>query len=269
MASQKQREKKRAAETKVERVKAEEAGRVEASAPSFFESLTEGKLLFFVVASAVLVYANSLSGEFLFDDTKQIVGNPTLDSWGNIWRAFVGAVWDFQRDTGTNEIPPPYYRPFFTVYLILGYKLFGLWPAGWHLLSVAAHAGATALVYFFLKRLSGSRAVSATAALMFGLHPTHTESVSWISGIPDPLMALFFLPALIWYERFRAGDGRRYFVWSVAAFAVAVFCKETALALPVFVAFREVFFGDGRFVERVRRTALRLVPYAAVSALYL
>ena len=40
--------------------------------------LTEGRALFLIVAATVLVYANSLSGGFVFDDTKQIVGNPAL-----------------------------------------------------------------------------------------------------------------------------------------------------------------------------------------------
>jgi len=35
----------------------------------------------------------------------------------------------------------PYYRPLFTVYLTLGYQLFGLWTPGWHLMNLLVHAG--------------------------------------------------------------------------------------------------------------------------------
>src|ERR1044072_7756745 len=71
--------------------------------------LRESRALFLIVAATVLVYANSLSGAFVFDDTKQIVNNPSLRSWGNIVRAFTTDVWSFQRATLNTDIPPPYY----------------------------------------------------------------------------------------------------------------------------------------------------------------
>jgi tetratricopeptide (TPR) repeat protein len=236
---------------------------------AFGDMLTDGRALFLIAAATILVYANSLSGEFVFDDLKQIVGNLQIHSWGNITHAFTSAVWDFQRDTSTLDLPPPYYRPFFTIYLIVGYHWFGLWPAGWHLVSIAAHTGATVMVYYLAKRLLKDRLLAAITALLFGIHAAHAESVAWISGIPDPMMALFFIPSLIWYDRFRT-EGRKRFLWlSVAAFAVAVFCKETALCLPVFIAFWEVCLKEGKFADRVKRTALILVPYAVVSVGYL
>src|SRR5260370_26337827 len=86
--------------------------------------LSDSRALFLIIASTVLVYANSLSGAFVFDDTKQIAGNPALRSWSNIARAFTSDVWAFQRGTLTKDIPPPYYRPLFTAYLTINYQLF-------------------------------------------------------------------------------------------------------------------------------------------------
>src|SRR5216683_7851462 len=71
--------------------------------------LDQSRALFLIVAATVLAYTNSLSGAFVFDDTKQIVGNPALRSWSNILRAFTSDVWSFQRGTLTKDIPPPYY----------------------------------------------------------------------------------------------------------------------------------------------------------------
>src|SRR6476661_3711306 len=78
---------------------------------------SESRALFLTIAATILVYANSLNGAFVFDDTKQIVGNPALHSWSNIFRAFSNDVWSFQRGTLSKDIPPPYYRPLFTIYL--------------------------------------------------------------------------------------------------------------------------------------------------------
>lgn len=141
--------------------------------------LTESRALFLTVSATILVYANSLSGAFVFDDTKQIAGNPSLHSWGNILRAFTNDVWSFQRGTLTRDVPPPYYRPLFTIYLTVNYQLFGLWEPGWHLMNLLVHTTATIFVYYLLRRLSGDNLIALLTALLFGLHPAHVESVSW------------------------------------------------------------------------------------------
>src|SRR5437764_13702208 len=187
--------------------------------------LTDSRALFIIIAATVLVYANSLSGSFVFDDTKQIAANPAIRSWGNIARAFTSDVWAFQRGTLTKDIPPPYYRPLFTAYLTVNYQLFGPWEPGWHLMNLLVHAGATVAAYFLIKRLSGDRLIAMMAALVFGLHPAHVESVSWISGIPDPLAALFFVPSLIWYVRYRTEGEKKFLVASVIAYGLSAFGK--------------------------------------------
>src|SRR5438128_1792430 len=234
--------------------------------------LSDGRALFVIIASTVLVYANSLSGAFVFDDTKQIAGNPALRSWGNIARAFTNDVWAFQRGTLTKDIPPPYYRPLFTAYLTINYQLFGLGEPGWHLMNLLVHIGATVTICFLLKRLSGDRLIAMVAALIFGLHPAHVESVSWISGIPDPLAALFFVPSLIWYVRYRTEGKKVFLVASVIAYGLSALCKETPLALPlVFIAWELARNQAKRssFSARTRATIPQLIPYAITAGAYL
>jgi tetratricopeptide (TPR) repeat protein len=233
--------------------------------------LDQSRALFLIVAATVFVYANSLSGAFVFDDTKQIVGNPALRFWGNILRAFTSDVWSFQRGTLTKDVPPPYYRPLFTAYLTVNYKLFGLWEPGWHLMNLLVHTGATVVVFFLIKRLSGDRLIATLAALVFGLHPAHVESVSWISGIPDPLAALFFVPSLIWYVRYREEGDRKFLIASVIAYGLAALCKETPLTLPlVFIVWELTRAGTRQSLgARGREILLRLIPYAVVAGAYL
>ncbi len=233
--------------------------------------ISESRILFLLVAAAVLVYANSLSGAFVFDDTKQIAGNPALHSWSNILRAFSSDVWSFQRGTLTADIPPPYYRPLFTTYLTLNYKLFGLWEPGWHLMNLLVHVAATVAVYFLLKRLSSNHLVAALAALLFGLHAAHVESISWISGIPDPLAALFYVPSLLWYVRYREEGQRKWLTASVVAFALSILCKETPLALPLVLCVWELTRSIDRpsLALRLKDIVLQMIPYAVVAAAYL
>ena len=130
---------------------------VDRSEPDTLKSLqawlTESRSTFIIIASTVIVYSNSLSGRFVFDDTKQIVSNSDLRSLANLLHAFTRDVWSFQKGTVSSGLALPYYRPLFTTYLTLNYQLFGLWEPGWHLANLAVHAGATVLVYFLVKRL--------------------------------------------------------------------------------------------------------------------
>lgn len=240
----------------------------DASAADAF-AFGEGRITFLLVAVAVLVYANSLGGQFLFDDTKQIVNNPALHSWTNVFKAFTSNVWSFQRAL-TNDAPPPYYRPLFTAYTTLGYQLFGLWTQGWHIASIVVHSAATLLVFKLIKRLGGAIVVAAGAALLFAVHPVHVESVAWISGVPDPLAALFFIPALIWFARYRQERARVWLALSVVAYALSLLCKETAITLPLVVAVWDTTRDDARPPRaRLKRAALACVPYLAVACVYL
>ena len=233
--------------------------------------ISESRILFLIVAATVLVYGNSLSGRFVYDDTKQIVGNPNLHSWSNAFRAFTSDVWSFQRETLSTDISPPYYRPLFTAYLTLNYKLFGLWEPGWHLMNLAVHLTVTIAVYFLLKRLSGNLLVAGLAAMIFGLHTAHVESISWISGIPDPLAALFYVPSLMWYVRYREEGQGKWLIASVVAFGLAILCKETPLVLPLVLCAwewtRET--SKARPKLRFKELVLQMIPYAVVGAAYL
>src|SRR5687768_7770914 len=233
--------------------------------------LTEGRLLFLVVAATVLVYANSLGGQFLVDDAEQIVGNAGLRSWSNILRAFTSDVWGFEAASpdGASSAAAgarlPYYRPLFTAYLTVAYQLFGLWEPGWHLLNLLVHCGVTVLVFRLARRLGGDGRSATLAALLFGLHPAHVESVSWLSGIPDPLAALFYVPAIIFYARFRQEGGPSWLWLSLAAYALSMLCKETAVVMPAFVLAWELARGGEPLALRARRSPSRLSPSSPPS----
>lgn len=227
-------------------------------------SFDDRKSYVFLVLACLAAYANSLSGDFLFDDTLQIVGNPALHSWQNLINAFTTDVWAFERGTGSENIPPPYYRPFFTIYLTVGYQLFGLWQQGWHLMNLAVHVAATVLAYrLFLNLSDGNTRLSFVAALLFALIPVHVESISWISGIPDPLAALFYIPAIIFYIRWRGGGDKKFLIYSLISFFGALLCKETPIVLPFVLFIWEITFNRKKeFAEfyALKQVLIFLVP---------
>jgi hypothetical protein len=203
----------------------------------WLESLSSSRVIMLLSLLVCLAYANSLGGDFVFDDTEQIVENPDIRSWDNLARAFKTHVWAFRERPDVLRIPtpPPYYRPVFTVVLTAGYKLFELWPQGWHLISLLLHILCCVGVYYVLLQLSRNRSVAAVSAALFAVFPAHAESVSWISGMTDPLFGVFFLASFYFYLRFRECGGWRLLAGSLLLFTLAAFSKETALSLVILI----------------------------------
>ena len=71
------------------------------------------------------------------------------------------------------------------------------------------------------------------AALLFGIHPLHVESVAWVTERKDVLYAFFYMLALIsWWSYITAGR-RMSYVYSILFGALSVLAKPMALSLPL------------------------------------
>ena len=191
-------------------------------------------LLAVIAAVAFAVFANSLTGDFVYDDARQIVRNPLIQDNSLIGKALTSDVWAFKGDgtyTASN-----YWRPTFTAFHILNFRLFGLSPFGWHFLNVLLHAGICALVFLLLRRWNLSPNLAFAIALIFAVHPVHVESVAWISGSPDLLFGAAFLGSLWFADKWAAErSGIFYLFIALVLYALALGAKEVAmLCFPVY-----------------------------------
>lgn len=111
-------------------------------------------------------------------------------------------------------------------------ELFGLDAGRHHLVNVAIHSLNTALVFFWLRQMTGASWRSAVVAGFFGLHPLHVESVAWISERKDVLFTLFWLLAsMVWVEWTRRGGTWRHGLVFVL-FALGLASKPMAVTFP-------------------------------------
>jgi protein O-mannosyl-transferase len=227
-----------------------------------------------IVLVTFLAYSNTLWFKFVYDDRGQILANVQVHAWRYVPHYFFERVWSFAYP----GIHGNYYRPIFLLFLLLNYKIFGPYAAGWHLASVAAHAGVTSLVYVLARRLTGDYRRALIAALIFGVNPVHIESVAWISGVTDPLLALFLLPAFLCYlsSRERTEHRQAWLAASLALYGLAMLSKETALILPIIVFVFEWFWRDApgaswlrSAFEGVRCATARVVPFVLLTLVYL
>ena len=222
-----------------------------------------------LAAAAVVPFAGSLRGAFVYDDVKQIVGNPLIQDPRQVVRAMASDVWAFKGDRG--EAWSNYWRPGFVLWLILNHRLFGVRdPLGWHAANVALHAAVTLLAYAVLLRLGLAWRLAAAVCLLFAVHPVHVESVAWISGSPDPLAASLLLGAL--WAAISGGESRRPVLWALAVLlhTAALLVKEIAVLFPVVVAVAWWTAGaGGARRERLSRALRAAAPFAVASAVFL
>jgi len=79
------------------------------------------------------------------------------------------------------------------------------------------------------------------AALLFGLHPIHTEAVNGINFREDLLVTTFYLLSLIFFLKAKNSEKLQIgHVISLAFFACALLSKEMAITLPI-IAFLHFF----------------------------
>ncbi|MBN2492332.1 MAG: glycosyltransferase family 39 protein [Planctomycetes bacterium] len=244
-----------------------------------------------LVLLCVGAYWTSLGGTFVYDDRDLIERNTLLSDWVLGARDARGRdvpyvrrllTADFaqlaSRGDALSDLPPiNYYRPAVALtYLADTHFWTGVVrgedgdpagarvvfnPTGFHLTNLLFHALNTLLVFQLGRALVGRRSAALVAAVLFAVHPIHTESVSWIAGRTDVIAATFFLGAFWSYVRYRRT--RRAAAWwtALGLFAVGMFAKEVVAALAGVLVLLEWL--DHRFGFR-RRTGSR--PAAAARA---
>ena len=106
-------------------------------------------------------------------------------------------------------------------------SLFGTEKAtGHHVHNLLLHLGAVILAYFCALKLKWGGGLSLFTAIVFAVHPTHVESVAWISERKDVLSAFFFFGTLLaWLH------GRKWL--SVGLYVCALMAKPSVVPLPV------------------------------------
>ncbi len=222
-----------------------------------------------------LAFANTIFFDFAFDDQSQILRNDQIKDLKNLPQAFTTEVWfhEASRDRDPNEqaeATTPYYRPVFTLYLMMCWAMFENNAALWHIFSILVHLLIVYLAFRILEKITDDLRLATVGALIFAVHPLRAESVAWISGVSDPLLALFVLGSFYLYLLYREQNRIKYFIGSIALYFIAALAKEPALALPIFIVAYELFVinEDLTFLARARKLITPVALMGALTIIY-
>jgi len=200
-----------------------------------FDTHTESntKVLLWLTLAVCLSYANALSGVFQFDDYNVIVNNPRVHSWES---------WVEGLSLGI--------RPLLKLSYMLNWTM-ETDVLGFHLTNVLIHLVNAFLVYrlaceFAQQQTQYSQLfhVPLFTALLFAVHPIHTEAVSYICGRSTSLMTLLYLGGLLCYVRGRTQHNKLYlYAAAPLLFMLALSVKETAVTFPLALLLWELACG--------------------------
>lgn len=222
-----------------------------------------------VVVLGLVIYSNSHTAEFQFDDFYNIVNNPAIRELSD-----VNAWWNY---VPTRRIA------FFT--FALNYHFHEFDVRYWHYVNLGIHLVTSVLVWWLARLILASPAlednplarhkktIALLVALMFVSHPLATQSVTYIVQRLSALVALFYLLSLALYLKARlAGTGKisgyLLFAGSLGAAVLAMITKENAFTLPLAIVLCEIcFFQKNTFSINIRnpRTIAAAVAFAAVT----
>jgi protein O-mannosyl-transferase len=156
---------------------------------NIFSALPVGILvgIMLIVIAVVLAYIPCLNGRFVLDDDLLLTENSLIRATDGLNR--------FWLTTEAQEYYPVTYST-----LWIEWRLWGMNPAGYHVISVILHIVEALLIWIILRKLSIPGAFFA--ALIFAVHPVNVESVAWIAQLRNTMAMLFFLLSMLWYLRF-------------------------------------------------------------------
>lgn len=187
-----------------------------------------------VAVVTAIAYAN-ISADVLIHDDRFFYPSPSPLDGSAIAGFFRRDVW------GPATGVPGLYRPLLLLSLAIDTALFHGSALAAHRVNIALHVAATLAVYAFVRALLrtvpayGPRLAAitaASAAVLFGVHPIHTEAVDSIFNRSEILATICALGALgaLW----RWEERRRLLAWSAASvlYMAGLFFRESAVSLP-------------------------------------
>ena len=222
-----------------------------------------------IIVATLLAYSNSF-GEFFIglDGKESIRDNPHIRQLWPLSEALSLPLWG---KTGATVD----HRPVLSLSFALNYQMFGLNPWGWHATNLMIHVAAAFLLFALVRgtlvhlpryQHSAQRCllISFVVALLWVLHPLHTEAVTYVVQRAESAAALFCLLTLYAAHRaFRSDRAGRWYTLSVLACALGMGTKETVAATPLIVLVYDGLLVSPSFVEALKSRWLFYLSLAA------
>src|SRR3989344_2682953 len=139
----------------------------------------------FSILVSFFLYANSISGTFLYDDIA-ISSRPELRQASYLPKIWVEPYYPNDPEAGG-------FRPFVIFAFATHFIIFGDSPSGFHVVNILLNGFVTFLLFLVILRLFGKLSLAFVAAGLFAFFPIHSEAVAFIKSQDELWAAVFTL----------------------------------------------------------------------------
>lgn len=218
---------------------------------------------------AVAIYSNTFGHQYAFDDYLCIEGNEfTKKGFGGIWELITTDFFKgVESKEGAMELTGGRYRPLSLVTFAIEYALFPTktLPMYSHIINVLLFAITGPLMFKVLVQWFGkSSYLPYFVALLYIVHPIHTEVVANIKS-RDEILCMLFLLATLWaFWKSLEENSSKYSMIAIVTFFLSMLAKETSFMYIVVFPLIPVVFKNEKLATSVRKT----LPIVASALAY-
>ena len=222
---------------------------------------------FFWISLIILfIYGATLFYNIVYlDDNVLVTGQYEFNkSLSNISQAFKEDIFRTPQNGGT------FYRPILRLTFMLDAQ-FGEGAIIFmsHFSNMLLHIMAMLLLFILLLKLKIKKEIAFLFTLFFSIHPLTAQTVAFISGRNDALLAIFVFPTFIFFINFLESKKKKNLIWHLLFFSLALFTKETAVILPIIcTAYVLIFENWKKILENYKMYILIISLWVSVSSIW-
>ncbi|HQW12184.1 MAG TPA: tetratricopeptide repeat protein [Saprospiraceae bacterium] len=211
----------------------------------------------------LLMYANTLKGDFMLDDAIVITDNQYTQQGISGLPGIFGkdTFFGFFKKEGKDKlVQGGRYRPLSLAMFALEKEFFGGSAFMYHLMGILMYILCCIFLYVWLRNLFEARfgiekavLIALFSTVLFAVHPVHTEVIANIKGRDEVLALLFSLLAAIFSDRaLKESNGLKWLLLAGFCFLLALFSKENAIVFLILIPLAQWVFYSKDFKSVIK-----------------
>jgi len=176
---------------------------------------------------AFLIYSNTFQNTYVLDDVMMVPENRIVAKGISALPEILTTPYL----AGYMSLPNDNYRPLALITFTIETQIFGVNPVVNHTMNALIYGLCVFVLFFFLYHLLDKKnlAVAFIAALLFTVHPVHTEVVANIKSRDELLCFLFAISALVVFLKYIEKNKLFLLLAGGLCFFLSLLAKETSI----------------------------------------
>jgi len=251
-----------------------------------------------VAALAFIFYINTVQNESAHDDTMVIVQNEySLEGFAGIPAIFTKDAYDsyYKQFNSSNQLSGGRYRPLSIVTFAIEQQFFGAVPPAKmdsflnhpmvfgkhdpheqqfirqmhvrHFINVVWYMLCVVVLLYFLRYIvfKSNPIMALLAAVIFTIHPIHTEVVANVKSRDEIMSLLFMCLTFIFAFKYRERKQLKMLVYALVFYFLSFLSKEYAITMLILLPLSFYLFDR----ESMKKSILATLPFLGVVAVYI